>query len=135
MFRRDVARDVSKTIGRTQNGRRERDWFSDILLELVNISINFSLKIDNVTEWRLRLRLRIVFLVRLGIVFRVRLRIVFWVGLRVIIWDRLRIICCFRSRIRCWGTARSGTVIKVIIITVCVPESIRSGRPRLPDCG
>ena len=54
MFRRDVARDVSETIGRTQDGRRERDWFRDILLKLVKISINFSLKIDNVTEWRLR---------------------------------------------------------------------------------
>ena len=107
MFRRAVVRDVSKTVGRTQYRRREGHWFRDvnigkIVLRFRDVGVILSLEFDNVVRRR----------------HWVRLKIVFW--FRDVIWES------FRNRIWSWGTARSGVVIEVIIITDYVSESFRS---------
>ena len=66
MFRRAVMGDVNETVGRAQDGRCEGDWLRDInigkiVLELVNVCVNLSLKIGNDTKGRRWVRLRIVF--------------------------------------------------------------------------
>ena len=90
---------ITTNARRTQYRRREGNWFCDvnigkIVLRFRDVGVILSLEIGNVVRRRRW----------------VRLEIVFW--FRDVIWES------FRNRIWGWGKARSGIVIKVIIITV-----------------